>query len=422
MVSKNSNSQLCHSTPHPQTIARCPPTGKVFLFLQGHPSVFWGELADALAAQGHRVIKVHLCLADVLFWGRRAGIAYRGRFRNWPAWLRALCQRDGVTDILYFADRLPYHVEAQQVARDLGIAAWATEFGYLRPDWLTFEADGMGTYSHFPKDRPAIEALAQGRPTPDMQVKYTHGFVTEAFCEVLFNLVMVFGRPFFPFYKSDKVHWPIVEYLSWLGELAQDAGRARDASRLETRAGAGDLPFNLIALQIETDYQIRSCSPYADLVEFLDEVITSFSRNAPADRHLVIKVHPLDSGLARWFRRIPRIAARHGVAGRVHVIRGGDLGVLIRKSAGVIVVNSTVGLHSLRHGVPLCVMGDAVYKVAGLAHLNGLDRFWTDPQPVDTAFFHVFRQALSSIQVKGSFFDPNGRRAAIREIVARFSQ
>ena len=418
---KSPNSQPNINTLHPQTIPRPSHKVKIFLFLQGHPSHFWGELADALTAQGHRVIKVHLCFADILFWGRRPGLAYRGRFQNWPEFLRALCRRKGVTDILYFADRLPYHVAAQTVAREFGIAAWAVEFGYLRPDWLTIEAEGMGTFSHFPKGRAKIKALAQGCPRPDMKVRYAHGFVSEAFFEVTFNLLMVFGRPFFPFYRSDKIHWPMVEYLSWLWELMHEARRARDAAGLQQQIAAGAFPFNVVALQIEGDYQIRSCSPYANLSEFLDEVVASFAENAKHDRHLVVKVHPLDNGLGRWFSRIPRIAARHGVAGRVHVIRGGDLGVLIRYSEGVVVVNSTVGLHALRLGIPLCVMGDAVYKVEGLAHLNGIDNFWTDPQPVDRPFFETFRRALSTIQVKGSFFDPKGRRAAIVELVARFS-
>ena len=31
------------------------------------------------------------------------------------------------------------------------------------------------------------------------------------------------------------------------------------------------------------------------------------------DRRLIVKLHPLDNGLERWFRRVPRIAAAHEV-------------------------------------------------------------------------------------------------------------
>jgi capsular polysaccharide export protein len=41
-----------------------------------------------------------------------------------------------------------------------------TELGYLRPDWLTVEYDGMSTYSRFPRDPSAIRELARQFPEP----------------------------------------------------------------------------------------------------------------------------------------------------------------------------------------------------------------------------------------------------------------
>ena len=174
-------------------------------------------------------------------------------------------------------------------------------------------------------------------------------------------------------------------------------------------------------MQMRDDYQVRASSPYLGLDDFLRDVFVSFADTAPPDRHLVIKLHPLESGLPRWMSRIPKLARRYGIVGRVHVIRGGDLGTLIRQSHGVVLVNSTVGLHALAAGTPVCVMGTAVYDLPGLTHQRGLDQFWTKPDSVDGAFFKTFRRALASIQVKGSFFDSSGRRLAIETICARFA-
>lgn len=392
---------------------------RTILFLQGHPSAFWAEMGDALRARGWRVLKVHFCLADRLFWGNRPAVTYRGRFKNWENWLRQYCQREGVEEIVYFADRLPYHVGAQAVGRLLGISCRALEFGYLRPDWLTFERNGMGRFSHFPDDPDTIRALAEDVPDLDMVPRYSHIFTTEAVNEVTFNLTQVLGRPLYPTYHDDKMYWPAIEYLSWLPVLATEKRRLRAAAELEHRLVADRVPYNLVALQINTDYQIRDNSPYGDLWEFISEVLTSFAQNAPADRELVFKVHPLDNGLHGWFRRIAREAARLGIGARVHVIRGADLTVLLKHTLGLVVVNSTVGLHGLRNGCPVCAMGDAVYRVAGLTHMAGLDSFWTRPEPVDGAWFKVFRRALSRIQVRGSFFHPEGRRVAIAEICDR---
>jgi capsular polysaccharide export protein len=89
------------------------------------------------------------------------------------------------------------------------------------------------------------------------------------------------------------------------------------------------------------------------------------------------------------------------------------------RSEGVVLVNSTVGLHALRLGIPVCALGEAIYNVPGLIHDGGLDLFWTDPKQVDIALFEALERALTTIQVKGSFFDIKGRQRAIAEIATR---
>ena len=95
-------------------------------------------------------------------------------------------------------------------------------------------------------------------------------------------------------------------------------------------------------------FQIRCSSPYGHLSEFLEEVFTSFAKFAPASRQLIVKIHPLDNGLERWFSKIPKLAQGAGIQERVHIVRGGDLGAFLHYSKGVVLVNSTVGLHALR--------------------------------------------------------------------------
>jgi capsular polysaccharide export protein len=387
--------------------------------LQGHPSRFWGELRDGLVADGHRVLKIHLCLADLVYWGRRPAVSYRGHYRNWRAWIERYLIEKGVTDILYYADRLPYHADALDAAKGLGIRCWAIEFGYLRPDWITMEPEGMAARSTFPKDPERIRALAKGSEAPNMVNLYPHDFSTEAFHEVTFHLLQAYGRPFYPLYNSDKIYWPAIDYLSWLGELAVDGRRKREAERLQAKAEGGALSYNLVAMQIQADYQIRCSSPYGHLSDFLDEVFTSFAGNAPASRHLVVKLHPLDNGLERWFSRIPKLARKAGIEQRVHVIRGGDLASFLRHSHGVVLVNSTVGLHALRLGLPTYAAGEAVFDVEGLTHQAPLDTFWTAPETVDMDLFHAFERALTTIQIKGSFYNADGRAAAIQGILDR---
>lgn len=394
---------------------------RVYLFLQGHPSRLWRDQFDELSRRGARCLKVNLNLADSVFWRGGPSVAYRGSLSGWPAWLEDLCRREGVTDILYFGDQHPYHRAARAVADPLGIACWVVEFGYLRPDWITLERDGMGPLSHFPRDPARLRSMAAGRDGPDLVPRYPHGFGQEAIDEVAFNLLMVFGRPVFPRYVSDKAFWPALEYLGWLPLLAVAGRDKRRAEACERALCGTGVPFNLVALQMRGDYQIRAASPFADLEDFVDEVLRSFRQHAPPDRQILFKLHPLESGWHAWTWRIGRLARRHGVADRVQVIRGGDLQRLLKASRGVVLVNSTVGLHALRLGVPTCALGQAIYGVTGLAHQGGLDTFWTTPDPVDPALFDAFQRALSTLQVKGSFFNPEGRRRAVKEIADRLA-
>ncbi|MEM8739929.1 MAG: capsular biosynthesis protein [Pseudomonadota bacterium] len=400
------------------------PSKKVFLFLQGPPCLLWPRLADALRAAGHSTRRINLHCGDWLFWPRAGADHYRGRFSRWPAWLDAYLVRHGVTDILYYADRLPYHIEALARAKARGIHTHAIEYGYLRPDWLTIEPEAMGRFSTFPRNPDAIRDLAAGHPEPDMTPRYGHGFWEESWREVTYDLLLVFGRGLYPFYRSDKYYWPVAEYLAWLVRLGVRAATSRRDEALVDRALAGALDggfrYNLVALQLQMDYQIRASSDYTHIEEMLDEILASFAAHAPESRHLIIKTHPLDNGLENWPRRLRRLTRRHRVEGRVHLVDSRRLAELNQNSMGAIMANSTVGLHALGDGIPVICLGDAVYDIAGLTHKRGLDSFWTDPDQVDLALAADLRRALAAhIQVRGDFFNPEGQRIAIEALTEK---
>lgn len=390
---------------------------RTVLFLQGPPSPIWTDLAEALEARGAAVRRVEFCLADQLFWRRGGAVRYRGRLSGWRRWLLDYCRREGVSDILYYADQLPYHRIAAKAARALGIDAHAMEFGYLRPDWLTLEREGGGAFSHFPN---TPDAMASDAPPPDMKIRYPHAFSTEAIHEVAYNLLMTAGRPLYPFYVTDKYYPPIFDYLCWLPKLAMAPWRKREAARLQAAHAEGGAPFFLVALQMQSDYQLRRSAPYAHQGDMIRELIASFAEYAPPDARLLFKVHPLDNGWEGWRRVAGRAAAAVGAAERVSVIDGGDLNTLIRGASGVLAANSTVGLHALRAGRPMKAMGAAVYDMEGLTDQQALSAYWRAPQPPDPQLLARYMATLANeIQVKGSMYLKEGRLVAAAEMAAR---
>lgn len=393
------------------------PADRTVLFLQGPPTPFWSELGDAVAARGAQVRRINLNAGDALFWRRGGADSYRGRLSGWRRWLSAYVAREGVTDILYFADRLPYHRIAQKVARAAGIGAYAIEFGYLRPDWLTLEREGGGAYSHFTDDPAQLDHDASA---PDFASRHGHPFAQEAVGEVLYNLSATFGRPLYPWYAADKYYPPVFDYLCWLAKMARGRAAKRHAATVEAACLDGEWPYALLALQLQSDYQLRACAPYRHQSDMLAEVIASFAAHAAPDQRLVIKLHPLDNGWENWPKRVARLAARHGVADRVLTLDGGDLNRLIRGATGVVMINSTVGIHALRVGAPVKALGAAIYAMPGLTDPGPLDRFWTAPQPPDPTVVAAFLATLAGqIQFKGSFYQREGRRIAAEAMAAR---
>src|SRR5262249_50512295 len=298
--------------------------------LQGPTSIFWRELAAAFEAKGHSALKINLCFADQLYWRRPKGWNYRGRFKNWKSYLAAFVKAKNVTDIIYYADRFPYHIVAAEVARDFGIATFVIENGYLRPDWITLEREGMSTYSHFPADPHSIYRVAgKVKEAPDLVPHFAHRAFDETFNEVFFHLLAYFFRLNFPFYRSDRYYNPVIDYLSGLRRQLRLNRLGREADAVVSDLVSHTEPFHLVALQTQSDYQIRDNSPYRHISEMIEEVVSSFAKHAPSNDRLVFKLHPHDNGIVPWPRNIARIAAERGVGHRVVSIDGGDLDTLL---------------------------------------------------------------------------------------------
>jgi len=52
------------------------------------------------------------------------------------------------------------------------------------------------------------------------------------------------------------------------------------------------------------------------------------------------------------------------------------LPTLLANALGAVVINSTVGLSTLNHGLPVKACTSAVYDMEGMAHQGELDDLW----------------------------------------------
>ncbi|MFG1392637.1 capsule biosynthesis protein [Xanthobacter agilis] len=387
--------------------------GRVVLMLQGAASQFHWGLGLALQARGARVIKVHLCAGEWVFWPGKA-ISYRGRRERWPHYVDDLMRTNGVTDLVLFGDCRDYHAQAILKARALGVRLHLFEEGYLRPHWITLEHHGVNDHSDFPRDPQLLldEADRLGLP-PKVHI-YHDRFALRALWDVAWNANRLVGAVAYPHYRHHAVLHPVAEYAGWLRQFARQRKIAkRDEGELNALVESG-APYFVLPLQLDGDFQIRVHSDFRDMTEAAEAVFASFARAAPRDCRLMVKRHPFDVPLTDRRGQIEAMAARHGFADRLTFVESGDIVPFISESEGTLVVNSTSATFALSHGVPLMVLGRATYKIPGLAFQGSLDEFWTMGEPPDPKLWWAYRRVLlERTQINGGFFSPEGIAAAV---------
>ena len=407
-------------SPTEDVAAPAHPMRQTFLFLQGPVTPFFAEIADTLEARGHRCLRVNLCFGDRLFWRRPGAVDFRGKPDAWPAFIADLIDREGVTDIVLLGEQRFYHKVAITAARARGVKITVTDFGYLRPDWITLERNGMSGESCFPREPEAILALAREAPELDLTTRYTDDFRTQVVWDMAYHLFSNWLWFLYPGYRSHQVHHPALVYLGTGLHILRARRSGPRANALMERVQAAGTPYYVLPLQMENDFQLRAYSPFFDLKTPIHEVIRSFAEHAPSDARLMVKVHPLDPGVRNWRRIVARSAQKWGVGDRVDYLDGGDLTKLLEKSQGVVTVNSTVGLWAMRANTPVMTLGEAVYDIEGLTFQGELDQFWTQGRAARPDLWHAFLKAMGAhIQIRGVYYKRAGLDAAVQAAAGR---
>jgi capsular polysaccharide export protein len=116
-------------------------------------------------------------------------------------------------------------------------------------------------------------------------------------------------------------------------------------------------------------------------------------------------------------------ATAAGVADRLLWLPELPFGPVLAPAAGVVTVNSTAGLQSLREGKPVVVLGRAIYDMPGLTFQGGLDRFWTEAAAPDPRLVEALRRVLAAhCLIRGGFFHEAGIDEAVGHAVHRLER
>jgi capsular polysaccharide export protein len=398
-------------------------TGKdrCFLLLQGPHGPFFWQLGRLLRAAGARVWRVGFTFGDRAMWPGRAGyIGWRGDPADWPAACADLMEARGITDLVIYGDTRAVHAQAVAAARRMGITVHCFEEGYLRPHWVTYERGGVNGHSRLMQTGLAEMTAALARldmDLPDAPARWGD-MRQHIFYGALYHALVLAGLPWFRTHRTHREIGLWQEFGLYLRHIAllpqHRLARALTARRIAT----GGFPFHLVLLQLEHDASFRAHSPFATMTEFLALVLDAFARGAAPHHHLVFKAHPLEDGRAPIARAIRALARQHGVADRVHFLRGGRLAPLLDQARSAVTVNSTAAQQVLWRGLPLKALGRAVYAKPEFVSDQPLTDFFARPDRPDSRAYRAYRHyLLETSQVAGGFYSARGRRRLLRQVV-----
>jgi len=374
------------------------------LLLQGPVGPFFKHLATELRSFGHEVSKINFNGGDYLFYQGLDVTAFRAHPSAWPGFLRRFLNERGIERIYLFGEYRLYHRSAINIAKQLELDVFVFEEGYIRPNYVTLERDGVNANSRIPRDPQFYRGQPESAPLQPRPVENV--FSRAGWMATGYWVAGGLLKPLFPYYQHHRGFNFAYEAFAWVRSWARKhLNKRNDSLVLQQLIEAHSKNFFLVPLQVATDAQVHSHSDFFDKWDFIEQVVRSFSEHAPQKIHLVFKHHPMDRGYNDYTRYIDEITERYRVRERVHYVHDSHLPTLLDHALGTVVINSTVGLSSLLHNTPVKVLGRANYDMPGLTHSGTLASFWQAPSPIDAQLHAQFRQyLLTHNQINGNFY------------------
>ena len=394
---------------------------RAFLFLQGPHGPFFHGLGRMLRAAGADVWRVGFNAGDRAFWfSPKTYISYEDTPEAWPDRFAQIVAQKAITDIVLYGDTRAIHAQAIARAHDLGLRVHVFEEGYLRPYWVTYERNGSNGHSALMDiSVPQMQkVLARSEHDAFEAPSHWGDMRHHVFYGALYHWFVMFRNRAYRQFRRHRELTVAAEFALYLKRLLLMPLHWADRVIATRKVKNGGYPYHLALLQLEHDASFQMHSPFTTMPEFVTRVVEGFAKGAPRHHHLVFKAHPLEIGRRNLAAELAKIAAQHGVAGRVHYVRGGKLAQLLDHARSAVTVNSTAAQQVLWRGLPLKVFGAAVYAKPEFVSTQTLDEFFARPARPDSRAYRDYRQyLLETSQIAGGFYSARGRRQVLRQVV-----
>ncbi|MDR2081436.1 MAG: capsular biosynthesis protein [Campylobacteraceae bacterium] len=383
---------------------------KNILFLQGPMGTFFKRLDKIFRKKGAKTYKIAFNAADWFFSNKDNVISYKDKPEKWKKFISDFLAAKHIDKIFLFGDCRFYQKIAIKAADSLGIEVFVFEEGYIRPDFITLEKYGVNDNSKLPRTKAFYENLTKILEYPKtLPMKNSlYNLIISATTYYLIANAFIF---LYPHYIHHREFSAVKEGFYGIRNLVRKiiyAQKDRYCNALFKTALSKKYFF--VPLQTYADAQIKKHSPFKNMEEFIQTVLTSFAHFADKDCFIVFKHHPLDRGRVNYAGYINALAKRLGIENRVMALYEIHIPNALKNALGTVTINSTVGLSSLYHGTPTIAMGKAIYDIKSLTCKGmKLDDFWQNAVPPDRDLFQKFRAFLiQNSQINSSFYGKIG--------------
>lgn len=372
---------------------------QTILLLQGKMGTYFCDFASFLMAMDKTVHKINFNYGDKFFYCHQNAYDYTDTLANFGDYLHAIIDQHNIGAVVCFNDCRPHHLLAKAVCVARGVGFFVFEEGYIRPDYITLQEGGVNGYSMLDFSQMTGE-IDNDRP------QKTHNrFFKMCLASAVYYVLCYIGQAQFPHYRHYRQLSIWQECLAWGKAALRTVRHKRHDKQLEHYLKNSGVAYFLVTLQVHNDTQISHHSDYADVREFIDEVIKSFAKYAHQGTKLVFKHHPLDRGHRNYSNLINQLGKQYNLSERLHYGTAMHLPTLIKASIGVVTINSTTALQAIYHKRPTKLTGRALYNLDRLTNQQSLDDFWGNPIAPDHEFYWQFRHFLiKHTQLNGSFY------------------
>lgn len=379
-------------------------SGKKYLLLQGPMGTFFSDTAKWLESLGRQAVNVVFNGGDKFYCRDRDYLQFTDTPNEFPTWLKQTWQEYDFDTILCFGDCRPLHQVAKRWAQAKGVRFLAFEEGYLRPHFITVEEGGVNAFSALPRN-PEFYRQLPDIDAPQINKLKPYFNLRVASC-ISYYIAGWRYRSEFTKYRHHKSFSPTYEARCWIRAAWRKQWyrflQRKVLPQLQTEL---DQRYHLAILQVYNDSQIRNHSPYADVRDYINDVMYSFSKKAAADQHLVIKHHPMDRGHRLYAPLIRKLGKQYNISDRVKYVHDLPMPELLNHAKAVITINSTAGISALIHNKPLKVMGNAMYDMKGLTFQGHLNQFWQSDFKPDSKLFKKYRlHLLTTTQINAVYY------------------